>query len=139
MENIKRIMITLVDHMDHTFLVFTFYLLIQKFTNQFKNQFAIQFTNQFVHAAAHLFLVGTGKVHGGGMNDGEDAAVASAFAQAFDAATTGSGDRFVDPLWKIKRLLARTPPALRVFASSTAARLRIFDWALFGGFSGNGS
>ena len=34
-----------------------------------------QFTNQFVHAAAHLFLVGTGKVHGGGMNDSEDAAV----------------------------------------------------------------
>ena len=40
-----------------------------------KRELQFQFVNQFVHAAAHLFLVGTGKVHGGGMNDGEDAAV----------------------------------------------------------------
>ena len=34
-----------------------------------------------------------------------------AFAAAFDTSTNLIGNRFVDPLWKIKRLLARTPLA----------------------------
>ena len=34
-----------------------------------------------------------------------------AFAAAFDTSTNLIGNRFVDPLWKVKRLLARTPLA----------------------------
>ena len=40
-----------------------------------EGELQFQRADQFIHSAANLFLVGTGEIHRGRMDDGEDAAV----------------------------------------------------------------